>query len=248
MTQSYLRNRYYDPSTGRFITEDPAKDGANWYTYCGSNPINRIDPSGNNWVTDGLNNAWNRTKWAFQTVGNYANEAQKAVQRSFWKTGAQLLLRERWGYETSAWMLEHSLQDNPSDIWRGNDSRIAGLIKEDSAFKNMLNTVMKDFGDLNSFSTPENKPYGVDFEGRTDLFYSIHSCSMWFSGVKQNDGAWIVNVHVFDTYDYTEFLTLMGESMGYGLGTVANDAAHISQNLGAIVPYTMTVDFQVRWP
>jgi len=25
----YLRNRYYDPELGRFITEDPAKDGLN---------------------------------------------------------------------------------------------------------------------------------------------------------------------------------------------------------------------------
>ena len=42
----YLRNRYYDPDSGRFITEDPAKDGLNWYVYCGGNPVNRIDPTG----------------------------------------------------------------------------------------------------------------------------------------------------------------------------------------------------------
>ena len=42
----YLRNRYYDPETGRFITEDPAKDGVNWYSYCNGNPISFIDPSG----------------------------------------------------------------------------------------------------------------------------------------------------------------------------------------------------------
>jgi len=42
----YLRNRYYDPSIGRFITEDPIKDGFNWYTYCGNNPVNRWDPWG----------------------------------------------------------------------------------------------------------------------------------------------------------------------------------------------------------
>ena len=42
----YLRNRYYDPTTGRFITEDPARDGMNWYVYCGGNPVNRVDSSG----------------------------------------------------------------------------------------------------------------------------------------------------------------------------------------------------------
>ena len=42
----YLRNRYYDPSIGRFITEDPAKDGTNWYVYCGNNPVNACDPTG----------------------------------------------------------------------------------------------------------------------------------------------------------------------------------------------------------
>ena len=42
----YLRNRYYDPSTGSFITEDPIKDGNNWYGYCAGNPVNGWDPSG----------------------------------------------------------------------------------------------------------------------------------------------------------------------------------------------------------
>ena len=42
----YLRGRYYDPETRRFITEDPAKDGWNWYTYCGNNPVMRVDPTG----------------------------------------------------------------------------------------------------------------------------------------------------------------------------------------------------------
>ena len=42
----YLRNRYYDSSIGRFITEDPAKDGLNWYIYCENNPVNFVDPNG----------------------------------------------------------------------------------------------------------------------------------------------------------------------------------------------------------
>ena len=42
----YLRNRYYDPSIWRFITEDPARDGLNWYVYANNNPLKYIDPSG----------------------------------------------------------------------------------------------------------------------------------------------------------------------------------------------------------
>lgn len=45
----YLRSRYYDPSMGRFITEDPVKDGTNWFVYCENDPVNRIDITGKEW-------------------------------------------------------------------------------------------------------------------------------------------------------------------------------------------------------
>ncbi|WKZ80859.1 MAG: RHS repeat-associated core domain-containing protein [Fimbriimonadaceae bacterium] len=41
-----LGHRYYDPSTGRFLTRDPVKDGRNWYGYCGNNPSTFRDPGG----------------------------------------------------------------------------------------------------------------------------------------------------------------------------------------------------------
>ena len=36
----------YAPSVGRFISEDPAKDGSNWYVYCANNPVMFVDPLG----------------------------------------------------------------------------------------------------------------------------------------------------------------------------------------------------------
>jgi RHS repeat-associated protein len=45
----YYRARYYDPTMGRFISEDPAGFGAgdtNLYRYVGNNPTNATDPSG----------------------------------------------------------------------------------------------------------------------------------------------------------------------------------------------------------
>ena len=42
----YLRARYYSPDTGRFVSENPIKDGNNWYVYCGNNPLCFLDSTG----------------------------------------------------------------------------------------------------------------------------------------------------------------------------------------------------------
>ena len=41
-----LGHRYYDSSTGRFLTRDHAKSGRNWFTYCDNSPLRNIDPTG----------------------------------------------------------------------------------------------------------------------------------------------------------------------------------------------------------
>ncbi len=64
----YLRARYYDPSVGRFISQDTYKGqvdnplSLNRYTYVSNNPLRYTDPSGNNgvavtlggWVATGI--------------------------------------------------------------------------------------------------------------------------------------------------------------------------------------------------
>ncbi|MBV6459715.1 MAG: hypothetical protein HONBIEJF_02867 [Fimbriimonadaceae bacterium] len=41
-----LGHRYYDPSAGRFLSRDKARDGGNWYAYCGNSPLTSADPTG----------------------------------------------------------------------------------------------------------------------------------------------------------------------------------------------------------
>ncbi len=52
--------RYYDSRVGRFLTQDPAGDGDNWYAYADNSPTNEIDPGGlmsapvpGNWSVNG---------------------------------------------------------------------------------------------------------------------------------------------------------------------------------------------------
>jgi RHS repeat-associated protein len=54
----YMRARYMDPVLGRFISEDPSRDGANWFVYCDSNSINLQDRSGKDAATNWLTVGW----------------------------------------------------------------------------------------------------------------------------------------------------------------------------------------------
>ena len=42
----YYNARWYDAGTGRFISEDPARDGQNWFNYVSNNPLKFVDPTG----------------------------------------------------------------------------------------------------------------------------------------------------------------------------------------------------------
>ena len=42
----YMRARWYDPACGRFVSEDPGRDGRNWFRYCKGNPVNHVDADG----------------------------------------------------------------------------------------------------------------------------------------------------------------------------------------------------------
>jgi RHS repeat-associated protein len=53
----YMRARFYDPSIGRFLSEDPIWS-PNLYPYADNNPIMGIDPKGTNTLSD----AWNKAK------------------------------------------------------------------------------------------------------------------------------------------------------------------------------------------
>ncbi len=50
----YMRARYYEPLTGRFISEDPARDGVNWYLYADGNPVGKVDNDGHKSIIENI--------------------------------------------------------------------------------------------------------------------------------------------------------------------------------------------------
>ena len=98
----YNLNRYYDPTTGRYLRADPFGDGINLYTYCFNNPLLFIDPEGlcavrtfftlenqaNFWAgfgdtltlggTEWIREQWNKVFWDSTDVVNYESGFYRA--------------------------------------------------------------------------------------------------------------------------------------------------------------------------
>jgi len=53
----YFGARFYDAEVGRWLNQDPARHGSNWFVYCNDNPLNAIDPDGKRtYFVNGINN------------------------------------------------------------------------------------------------------------------------------------------------------------------------------------------------
>jgi RHS repeat-associated protein len=51
----YMRARYYEPGSGRFVSQDGEMQGTNWFSYCANQPVTKGDRSGAEWNADDRN-------------------------------------------------------------------------------------------------------------------------------------------------------------------------------------------------
>ena len=71
----YFNARWYDPQLGRFITEDPIKDGVNWYAYVANNPLIYTDPTGLVNIPFAFDYQMHDSAWSNNSVG-YLKDAK----------------------------------------------------------------------------------------------------------------------------------------------------------------------------
>lgn len=72
----YVRNRWYSPQLGRFVSRDPAKDGNNWYGFVGNDLVNSMDPMGLwdlKFQTDLTQKIGDRDFWSLHAKANLHN-------------------------------------------------------------------------------------------------------------------------------------------------------------------------------
>ena len=247
----YLRARFYDPDIRRFISEDthwntgnsiygdtayqddeirypsPAAimQSGNLYGYCSSNPVNRYDITGNNWK---------------KFLGNIKKVlCGVSIQRAIWEIGAEKYLRKKKGYISSAWFLEHSLEQNPQNVYRDGNSRVGELVKNSSEINKVVSGLIRS----NSQSGKISEQCQVTFDNG-ELATIFHTATITFTGIKDENGVWNIHCYLEDTYDFTEFKTAMG-GKGASVNTTANDAAVISQMTGAIHKYDIYIEFWI---
>ncbi len=129
----YLRNRYYDPTNGRFITEDPIKDGVNWYSYCGGNPVMFVDMWGLKyvWIRDLGNVNWNEnTKTAeLNDISYYEGDGKGTfIQQD------KMYVWDETVYNDMGWYVTDRMKAVNYALKYGGDSE-NGIIRRNSEYK-----------------------------------------------------------------------------------------------------------------
>ena len=141
------------------------------------------------------------------------------------------------GFDTAADFLDHSLQDSPSDLSYGSTSSYATQILNSSECKKIIS-------DFKAYVKGKNISARITsgsttLNSTTDLHLAYNKVSYVASGTKSN-GTWTLTIKFKDTYDFEKqaWENAMTDNAAV---TALNNYAAYAQDIGAIVPYDITV-------
>lgn len=145
------------------------------------------------------------------------------------------------GLSTAAQLLEHSLQDAPSNLTYGSASTYARQIENSSECAQIASLF-----ESNVAGTVLNKyvlPGSTTLNSTTDLHLAYNRVSYTATGYKSG-GNWRINIVFSDTYDFAPMDWISGLLDNAAI-TIINNYAAYAQEIGAIVPYNINITVSV---
>lgn len=151
---------------------------------------------------------------------------------------------ETAGYRLAAHFLDHSLQDSPSDVIYNNGSWQSNLVRNGTAYKNLISKVRSDLS-----SAPYSYPWITSYStlgsmvlnNPTDLFLALNKVNYKVNAKKTN-GTWDIQIMIEDKYDF-EYQDWMNAPGFYGeAATILNNYGAYAESIGAIVPYNILIE------
>ena len=225
---TYLRARYYDPTTGRFIQEDPIKDGSNWYTYacdiigtktffgifvpnetqayCAGNPVNLVDPSG---FSPAI------------TIDETDDSVKITVYVKINMDFQSNRVSEYWAYRTVKDGMGESWSTTENENYRGKDVSIeivdvANLTNPDPK-QNYINVVVKDrFG-------ISNMTYSGDWDpdtnpGEITMYVGDIRSLPGYANAQIGQEVAVGTTNMDALYSYQDLKDTAGHELGHALG------------------------------
>ena len=137
------------------------------------------------------------------------------------------------GWETASAMLDHSLQNKPSNLAYSSDSKFAKQIAESAECDAIVEQV--EGLDISEKSIKSS----TTLNSTTDLHLSYNKVSYEVVG-KKVDGKWNLKITFYDKYDFETQAWEDSISIG-SIVKILNNYAAYAQEVGAIVPYDIKV-------
>ena len=159
----------------------------------------------------------------------------KAIVRKQFKV--VVIAGKRLGFSAAATLLNHSLQDNPSNLSFGSSTKMASQISKASECKSIVNS-FKSYVKGKKLSARTTSG-STTLNSTKDLRLAYNKVSYIASGTKKN-GVWTLNITFSDTYDF-ETQAWKNAMTGNPAVTVLNNYAAYAQSLKAIVPYKVKI-------
>jgi hypothetical protein len=142
------------------------------------------------------------------------------------------------GYDLSAALLRHSLDDSPSEYTINRGSKFSNQVKDSTAHKNLINNVKNIL--KNHTGTSYSQTGSVVMNNTTDLALALNKVS-YILGAEKVGGTWNIYVRYHDVYDfeYQKWGNISG--LGSAAKTALNNYGNLAQSIGAVVPYDIAI-------